>query len=365
RKALKSALPLVRLSFVEMTVNVDERELFREKFAALADWLVFQNYLNLGQKPQTAWGLPQAKAPKRCLEPLTRLALMADGGLFPCCSDFGRLAPLGVFPRQSLAEVWTSPAALVLGRPESGGPCRLCLAASEPDGGRGAERDSGRGSGRDPGRDSGLDSKKAFRSAGEAGRDAESGSKLGLRPGPKAEPARKRSADPSAGLSAEPSASPAAEPASGLASNQSAGRRSDHGGRRSADSSADSTAAWPPPKPLSTRPNPTFSSSTLSGPTFSRATLQGSTLQGSTAPVSPLSFALGFPASIFSASFLLDSFLLVGGLQSRAPRLVKTPSDAGAVKKWPPENGPCRPLENGAHAAWTPCLEASAARPPA
>jgi len=135
RRAAGSELPLLRLSFVEMKVNLAERELFRETFAPLADYLSFQRYQNILGLPETDFAPaaePQAAA--FCAEPFTRLALQADGGLFPCCSDFGRQAPLGRFPKNSLAEVWNSPAALRLA--EAGAadrpPCRQCRQGLSP-----------------------------------------------------------------------------------------------------------------------------------------------------------------------------------------------------------------------------------------
>jgi hypothetical protein len=134
RAALKNSTPLVRLSFVEMTANVAERDLFREKFSVSADWLVFQNYLNARQRPGSDLAPTRIAPPDRCPDPLTRLALQVDGGLFPCCSDFGRLSPLGRFPEASLAEVWNSKEALALCDPAAPKPtaCRRCLAASRP-----------------------------------------------------------------------------------------------------------------------------------------------------------------------------------------------------------------------------------------
>ena len=133
RRAAGSELPLLRLSFVEMAANLAERDQFREIFAPLADYLSFQRYQNILGLPETDLaGLGQGQAAGFCAEPFTRLALQADGGLFPCCSDFGRLAPLGRFPEVSLAEVWNSPEALRLTEAGAAGrpPCGQCLSAS-------------------------------------------------------------------------------------------------------------------------------------------------------------------------------------------------------------------------------------------
>jgi hypothetical protein len=116
-----------------MSRNQDDLPRFRREIAPLADYASIQNYQNIMGLEETSWGLGAA-APGPCLEPRTRLALHAGGGLFPCCSDFGRLAPLGFFPDQSLYEAWNSPAALELAQGESDRPaCRLCRRASCPE----------------------------------------------------------------------------------------------------------------------------------------------------------------------------------------------------------------------------------------
>ena len=134
RRSAGSNLPFLRLSFVEMTVNQAEREEFQELFAPLADYLSFQRYQNILGLPETALGLsvPDEEA-DFCPEPFTRLALQVDGGLFPCCSDFGRREPVGRFPQISLAAAWNSPAARRLIEAGAAGrePCRRCRASSD------------------------------------------------------------------------------------------------------------------------------------------------------------------------------------------------------------------------------------------
>jgi hypothetical protein len=136
RRRAGSELPLLRLSFVEMEVNLAERDQFRELFAPLADSLSFQRYQNIMGRPETdlapGAGADRGQADGYCPEPFTRLALQVDGGLFPCCSDFGRGAALGRFPGVSLSEAWNSPAARRL--TEAGAadrpPCRECRSAA-------------------------------------------------------------------------------------------------------------------------------------------------------------------------------------------------------------------------------------------
>jgi hypothetical protein len=117
-----------------MEINLPERDQFQELFAPLADYISFQHYQELCHNPtgfkQAQTERPGPKEPGRhwCPEPFTRLALQVDGGLFPCCSDFGRRAPVGRFPQVSLAAAWNSPAAISLTEAGAAGrePCRQC-----------------------------------------------------------------------------------------------------------------------------------------------------------------------------------------------------------------------------------------------
>jgi hypothetical protein len=135
RASLKSPLPLLRLSFVDLALNAADKPLFERDFGPLADYLTFQSYQSLGGLPNLNPGLdnapPASLSPGDvCLEPRCRLALHADGGLFPCCSDFGRLQPLGYFPALSLSQAWNSAPARELARDQGAFPqCRACQAA--------------------------------------------------------------------------------------------------------------------------------------------------------------------------------------------------------------------------------------------
>jgi radical SAM protein with 4Fe4S-binding SPASM domain len=137
RKELGSILPILRLSFVVMTANHEEVELFREKFSSMADYLSFQDYLNIiGQEHTDFKVRPTKMLPEKrsffCPDPLTRLAIHADGGLFPCCSDFGRLSPIGNINTIRLKDAWNSKKALELASPEgrNNPSCQRCLKAA-------------------------------------------------------------------------------------------------------------------------------------------------------------------------------------------------------------------------------------------
>ncbi|MDR2461208.1 MAG: radical SAM protein [Deltaproteobacteria bacterium] len=134
RKSLKSPLPLLRVSFVVTEKNQGQMESFAAIFSTLADSLSFQSYIPMMEKkaygPQlSAGGTPTGGL---CPDPFTRMSLYANGSLYPCCSDFGRLAPIGNLSSMSLKEAWTHPLAQLARRlqPQSGSPCALCRGLS-------------------------------------------------------------------------------------------------------------------------------------------------------------------------------------------------------------------------------------------
>lgn len=131
RTEADSPLPLLRVSFVEMAANKADREDFLALFEPLADYISLQRYQNILGRSDTDFS-PEKKATSGgfCAEPFARLALHADGGLFPCCSDFGRQKPLGNLVTGGLLATWQSEEAAFLTTAEAGRaePCRRCLA---------------------------------------------------------------------------------------------------------------------------------------------------------------------------------------------------------------------------------------------
>ncbi|MDR1081436.1 MAG: radical SAM protein [Deltaproteobacteria bacterium] len=170
RRELGRGIPVLRLSFVVREGTGSERDLFREKFSTLADYLSFQSYSPIlergrmareaaaeagpdpdpGSRGQAADSQdpshPPAKAAVHpgspesspCREPFTRICLYADGGLFPCCSDDGRLWPAGSLRGCTVREAWLSRAAFLARRPgrPSHPACLLCRGHADAGTGR-------------------------------------------------------------------------------------------------------------------------------------------------------------------------------------------------------------------------------------
>ncbi|MFH1091225.1 MAG: radical SAM protein [Pseudomonadota bacterium] len=110
RESLRLELPLLRVSFVKMSVNASEIEDFRYFWTGRADYISFQEYTNIIGSEETSYfsGARRLAKTFRCPDPWQRMSLFVNGDLFPCCSDFGRLAPVANLNKVSLAEAWLS-----------------------------------------------------------------------------------------------------------------------------------------------------------------------------------------------------------------------------------------------------------------
>lgn len=75
----KSKLPLIRLSFCVQDDNINEIELFYEKWKNKVDMIEYQKI----SKPNQTGGVPKLK---RCYQPYNRLSIDYNGNIYPCCS---------------------------------------------------------------------------------------------------------------------------------------------------------------------------------------------------------------------------------------------------------------------------------------
>ena len=140
REEMGLEIPLVRVSFINMSLNAGERENFEDFWTGRADYLSFQEYANILEREDTNFFNGPVKWPAqfRCADPWQRMSLFVDGSLFPCCSDFARLSPVGDARRASVAEVWKSEEVRRLRRLHAEGRfredpiCRRCAAAVNP-----------------------------------------------------------------------------------------------------------------------------------------------------------------------------------------------------------------------------------------
>ena len=138
RREMGRDLPLVRVSFIRMSFNEDEKNDFENFWQDRADYFSFQEYANILESPDTDFfpSRPKKAERFRCPDPWQRLSLFVNGDLFPCCSDFGRLAPLGNARQTTVARLWHSSEAHRLRQLHQRGDwsadpiCRRCAASS-------------------------------------------------------------------------------------------------------------------------------------------------------------------------------------------------------------------------------------------
>jgi radical SAM protein with 4Fe4S-binding SPASM domain len=138
RQSLGSLLPLLRVSFVKMSLNESELDQFKEFWKSKADYISIQQYSNILGSGRTAYHASDRRRISgfRCPEPWQRMSLFVNGDLFPCCSDLGRLAPLGNATKTTVSRVWTSVAAHRLrllhqqGQWQDDPTCRRCALSS-------------------------------------------------------------------------------------------------------------------------------------------------------------------------------------------------------------------------------------------
>ena len=142
REKSGNRLPLVRVSFIKMSLNWDEQKEFEKYWTDRADYLGFQEYANILERRSTAYfaGPKPSAHGFRCADPWQRMALFVNGDLFPCCSDFGRLTPLGNANATSVKDIWRSRGAVRLremhrlGQWQGHPSCARCVRASMDDG---------------------------------------------------------------------------------------------------------------------------------------------------------------------------------------------------------------------------------------
>jgi len=115
KKKLKRTLPLTRVSFVENKLNHLELKNFVSFWEKKVDFFAIQSFYNpfVGQKhhkaiedefrfKDTPFGI--------CTEPYRRLMITCDGNVLPCCSYYGLNLVVGNINKDSVYNIWNSPA---------------------------------------------------------------------------------------------------------------------------------------------------------------------------------------------------------------------------------------------------------------
>lgn len=112
-----SILPLVRVSFVKMSINEHELEPFLNQWVEKVDFISVQQYGNPFQgQGKSAKEVLRSQALDfqfeeyfRCPQPWVRALVRNDGRVLPCCAFLGMKFDLGNIFDSSLKEIWQSP----------------------------------------------------------------------------------------------------------------------------------------------------------------------------------------------------------------------------------------------------------------
>jgi MoaA/NifB/PqqE/SkfB family radical SAM enzyme len=114
RERLGKRLPLLRMTFVKMSINQHEVQQFIEQWIDKADHVGIAGYLNnikndeLSERLQTNAGSMDVFDTFHCYQPWVRGVIYANGDFFPCCTNYGRDTPVGNVVTRSLHDIWNS-----------------------------------------------------------------------------------------------------------------------------------------------------------------------------------------------------------------------------------------------------------------
>lgn len=142
KKAAGSALPLIRLCFCVQPENLNERQMFIDKWKDVVDYIDFQELCDFKYVTPLVEGRVEAipdfdkMNPKPyCPYPFNSLHVWADGTVTPCCTYYGKALPLGNVEESSLEELWHGEKIEAVRAGFRGGElnpvCRVCLSARD------------------------------------------------------------------------------------------------------------------------------------------------------------------------------------------------------------------------------------------
>jgi radical SAM protein with 4Fe4S-binding SPASM domain len=109
RASKKSAIPLLRASFVQNRLNQHETEAFFEKFSPLVDFVEVQGFSHYYNHTDSL--IPEGAQKIKeffCNEPWRKLIVRANGDILPCCTFYGYDIKVGNLEKASLHETFNS-----------------------------------------------------------------------------------------------------------------------------------------------------------------------------------------------------------------------------------------------------------------
>ena len=104
RELRNSALPIIRVSWVDMGINEKEKDDFIKYRTGLVDHVDIQTWSDFTNVPiKVDLSTPRVF---ECRSPWQRLSVLANGDVLPCCDFNGRSLILGNIQENSLSEIW-------------------------------------------------------------------------------------------------------------------------------------------------------------------------------------------------------------------------------------------------------------------
>ena len=107
KKRRNAILPIIRVSFIDMEINRDEKDNFVEFWRDKADHIDIQVYDDFNMDITKPCKTNKAKK-WECKSPWARLSILSNGDILPCCGFLGRNIPIGNIHDCSIEEAWQS-----------------------------------------------------------------------------------------------------------------------------------------------------------------------------------------------------------------------------------------------------------------
>ena len=106
KKDLNKKLPLTRVSFVALSENSHEVDLFKEKWENIVDSVEIQRETSIKVYDKIKNYKGKKLDNYNCNKPWGDMAIYSNGLVGPCCNLVGRKTPIGNIKYNSISEIW-------------------------------------------------------------------------------------------------------------------------------------------------------------------------------------------------------------------------------------------------------------------
>ncbi len=106
KKDLNKKLPLTRVSFVALSENSHEIDLFKEKWENIVDSVEIQRETSIKVYDKIKNYRGKKLDNYNCTKPWGDMAIYSNGLVGPCCNLVGRKTPIGNIKYNSITEIW-------------------------------------------------------------------------------------------------------------------------------------------------------------------------------------------------------------------------------------------------------------------